>query len=77
MEFKDLVNLYDSVNNELEKIRADFEEYNRFALNPTDERAHEEVKKFYKRLEARQDQLLKLRDKIEYKLSIALEGGVI
>ena len=77
MEFKDLVNLYDSVNNELEKIRADFEEYNRFAIDPSDERAHEEVKKFYKRLEARQERLIKLRDRIEEKLNIAIQGGVI
>ena len=72
-----LVHLYDSVNNELEKIRQDFEEYNSFYPDPSNSLATEELRKAIKRLEVRQDQLLKLRDKIEYKLSIALEGGVI
>lgn len=60
-----LVHLYDSLNDQIEKVQADIRESSSYCICQDDTRAIKEVEKAYNLLIKRCDKLIEMRDNVE------------
>ena len=72
-----LVHLYDSLNNQIESIRSDLDDFNHIGFSPnlTDE-YRAEIEAVHRRTEKRVEKLIDMRDDVENLLNKILKAEV-
>ena len=71
-----LVHLYDSLNDQIEKVQADIRESSAYCICQDDTRAIKEVERVYDLLIKRCDKLIEMRDDVEELLNKILKAEV-